>query len=108
MRVKGLCTSVILDADTESAQPFGWIDGTPRPVALAEYNIAATGLTWARHALRPLLTGLAEALAVIHASGIVHTRLQASTSILTDSRAEGHRLLHRPGLERHVLTRGRD
>ena len=80
LRVKGLCTVRVIEADTESAQPFMITEYAEGP-SLAEY-IDSYGLM-GPDMLYGLATGLAEALTVIHAAGIVHRDFKPSNVILT-------------------------
>jgi hypothetical protein len=82
MRVRGVCTVRVIEADTESARPFMVTEYAEGP-SLAEY-IDTYGLL-APDMLHGLATGLAEALTVIHAAGIVHRDLKPSNVILTDA-----------------------
>jgi len=82
MRVRGVCTVRVIEADTESARPFMVTEYAEGP-SLAEY-IDTYGLL-APDTLYGLATGLAEALTVIHAAGIVHRDLKPSNVILTDA-----------------------
>ena len=82
MRVKGVCTVRVIEADTESAQPFMITEYAEGP-SLAEY-IDSHGLI-GPDMLYGLATGLAEALTVIHAAGIVHRDFKPSNVILTDA-----------------------
>jgi len=82
LRVKGLCTVRVIEADTESAQPFMITEYAEGP-SLAEY-IDSYGLI-GPDMLYGLATGLAEALTVIHAAGIVHRDFKPSNVILTDA-----------------------
>jgi serine/threonine protein kinase len=82
MRVKGLCTVRVIEADTESARPFMITEYAEGP-SLAEY-IDSYGLI-GPDMLYGLATGLAEALTVIHAAGIVHRDFKPSNVILTDA-----------------------
>src|SRR5580693_6842681 len=82
MRVRGVCTVRVIEADTESAQPFMVTEYAEGP-SLAEY-IDQHG-TLDPDMLYGLATGLAEALTAIHAAGIVHRDLKPSNVILTDS-----------------------
>ena len=82
MRVTGLCTVRVIEADTESAQPFMVTEYAEGP-SLAEY-IDSYGLI-GPDMLFGLATGLAEALTVIHAAGIVHRDFKPSNVILTDA-----------------------
>ena len=82
MRVKGLCTVRVIEADTESPQPFMVTEYAEGP-SLAEY-IDSYGLI-GPDMLYGLATGLAEALTVIHAAGIVHRDFKPSNVILTEA-----------------------
>ena len=82
MRVTGVCTVRVIEADTESARPFMVTEYAEGP-SLAEY-IDTYGLL-VPDMLYGLATGLAEALTVIHAAGIVHRDLKPSNVILTDA-----------------------
>jgi serine/threonine protein kinase len=79
MRVKGLCTVRVIEADTDSQLPFMVTEYADGP-SLAEY-IDTYGCLKA-DMLYGLATGLAEALTVIHAAGIVHRDLKPSNVIL--------------------------
>jgi serine/threonine protein kinase len=81
-RVKGVCTVRVIEADTESAQPFMVTEYAEGP-SLAEYIDSYGPL--APEMLYGLATGLAEALTVIHAAGLVHRDLKPSNVILTDA-----------------------
>ena len=81
-RIRGVCTVRVIEADTESAQPFMVTEYAEGP-SLAEY-IDRHG-TLGPDMLYGLATGLAEALTAIHAAGIVHRDLKPSNIILTDS-----------------------
>jgi Protein kinase domain len=72
----------VIEADTESAQPFMVTEYAEGP-SLAEY-IDQHG-TLGPEMLYGLATGLAEALTAIHAAGIVHRDLKPSNVILTDN-----------------------
>jgi serine/threonine protein kinase len=82
MRVRGLCTVRVIEADTESPRPFMVTEYAEGP-SLAEY-IDSYGPI-GPDMLYGLAAGLAEALAVIHAAGIVHRDLKPSNVILTDA-----------------------
>ena len=90
---QGECTVRVIEADTESSQPFMVTEYADGP-SLSEY-IDAHGPLGA-DMLYGLATGLAEALTAIHAAGIVHRDLKPSNVILTAGRPEGHRLRDRP------------
>jgi serine/threonine protein kinase len=81
MRVRGLCTVRVIEADTDSPQPFMVTEYAEGP-SLAEY-IDIHGLI-GPDMLYGLATGLAEALTVIHAAGIVHRDFKPSNVILTE------------------------
>ena len=81
MRIRGLCTVRMIEADTESPQPFMVTEYAEGP-SLAEY-IDVHGLI-GPNMLYGLATGLAEALTVIHAAGIVHRDFKPSNVILTE------------------------
>ena len=82
MRVRGLCTVRVIEADTDSPQPFMVTEYAEGP-SLAEY-IDVHGLI-GPDMLYGLATGLAEALTVIHAAGIVHRDFKPSNVILTEA-----------------------
>jgi serine/threonine protein kinase len=82
MRVNGVCTVRMIEADTESPQPFMVTEYAEGP-SLAEYIDGHGPLS--PDMLYGLATGLAEALTVIHAAGIVHRDLKPSNVILTDT-----------------------
>jgi ABC-type transport system substrate-binding protein len=80
MRVKGMCTVRVIEADTQAPRPFlitEYIDGP----ALSDY-VDEHGPLGAEM-LYGLATGLAAALAVIHASGVIHRDLKPSNVLLT-------------------------
>jgi len=79
-RVEGMCTVRVIEADTAGPRPFlvtEYIDGP----SLADY-VERHGPLGAEM-LYGLATGLAEALAAIHAAGIVHRDLKPSNVLLT-------------------------
>jgi Protein kinase domain len=82
MRVRGVCTVRVIEADTDSLLPFMVTEYADGP-SLAEYIDTYGPLT--AEMLYGLATGLAEALTVIHAAGIVHRDLKPSNIILTDA-----------------------
>jgi hypothetical protein len=82
MRVRGVCTVRVIEADTESSQPFMVTEYADGP-SLAEY-IDTYGPLGAEM-LYGLAAGLAEALTVIHAAGVVHRDLKPSNVILTQA-----------------------
>ena len=81
LRVEGVCTVRVIEADTESPRPFMVTEYAEGP-SLSEY-IDSHGLL-GPDMLYGLATGLAEALTVIHGAGIVHRDLKPSNVILTD------------------------
>jgi ABC-type transport system substrate-binding protein/predicted Ser/Thr protein kinase len=79
-RVKGMCTVRVIEADTQAPRPFlvtEYIDGP----SLADY-IEEQGPLGAEM-VYGLATGLAEALAAIHATGVIHRDLKPSNVLLT-------------------------
>jgi serine/threonine protein kinase len=82
VRVKGECTVRVIEADSQSSAPFVVTEYAPGP-SLSEY-IEKYGSVGA-DLLYGLATGLAEALTVIHAAGIMHRDLKPSNIILTET-----------------------
>jgi serine/threonine protein kinase len=82
VQVKGECTVRVIEADSQSATPFVVTEYAPGP-SLSEY-MDKHGSVGAEM-LFGLATGLAEALTVIHAAGIMHRDLKPSNIILTDA-----------------------
>jgi serine/threonine protein kinase len=80
IRVRGVCTVRVIEADTTSARPFLVTEYADGP-SLSEY-IAARG-PLDPQMLYGLAAGLAEALTAIHAAGIVHRDLKPSNVLLT-------------------------
>jgi hypothetical protein len=80
-RVRGVCTVRVIEADTESPRPFMVTEYAEGP-SLAEYIDSHGWL--GPDMLYGLATGLAEALTVIHAAGLVHRDLKPSNVILAD------------------------
>ena len=79
-RVKGMCTVKVIEADTQAQRPFlvtEYIDGP----SLADYIEEQGAL--GPEMLYGLATGLAEALAAIHAVGVIHRDLKPSNVLLT-------------------------
>ncbi len=79
-RVEGMCTVRVIEADTQGPKPFlvtEYVDGP----SLSDY-VERHGPLGAEM-LYGLATGLAEALAAIHAAGIVHRDLKPSNVLLT-------------------------
>ena len=79
-RVQGMCTVRVIEADTDAPKPFLVTEYADGP-SLSEYVDANGPLDPAM--LYGLATGLAEALAAIHAAGIVHRDLKPSNVLLT-------------------------
>jgi serine/threonine protein kinase len=82
VRVRGVCTVRVIEADTEAAQPFLVTEYADGP-SLAEY-VDANGPLGA-DMLYGLATGLAEALTAIHATGVAHRDLKPSNVLLSPS-----------------------
>jgi eukaryotic-like serine/threonine-protein kinase len=82
VRVKGVCTVRVIEADSQSSTPFVVTEYAQGP-SLSEH-IDKNGPAGAEM-LFGLATGLAEALTVIHAAGIMHRDLKPSNIILTDA-----------------------
>src|ERR1700722_5633441 len=78
-RVKGVCTVRVIEADTDSLQPFMVTEYADGP-SLAEYIDLYGPLS--AEMLYGLATGLAEALTAIHTAGVVHRDLKPSNVIL--------------------------
>ena len=81
-RVRGVCTVRVIEADTQSPRPFMVTEYAEGP-SLAEYIDSHGWL--GPDMLYGLATGLAEALTVIHAAGLVHRDLKPSNVLLADS-----------------------
>jgi eukaryotic-like serine/threonine-protein kinase len=81
-RVQGVCTVRVIEADTQAHEPFLVTEYADGP-SLSEYVDAHGPLDPGM--LYGLATGLAEALATIHAAGIVHRDLKPSNVLLTAS-----------------------
>jgi serine/threonine protein kinase len=79
MRVRGVCTVRVIEADTESDRPFMVTEYAEGP-SLADYIDKYGSLS--ADMLYGLAAGLADALTVIHAAGIVHRDLKPSNVIL--------------------------
>ncbi|MBT2544205.1 serine/threonine protein kinase [Streptomyces sp. ISL-44] len=86
-RVQGLFTAPVIDADTDSAQPWLATAYVPGP-SLAD-AVAAHGALPVEAVLL-LIAGMAEALHVIHGAGIVHRDLKPSNVLLA---ADGPRVI---------------
>jgi serine/threonine protein kinase len=82
LQVKGVCTVRVIEADSQSATPFVVTEFADGP-SLAEY-VGKQGSV-SGDMLFGLATGLAEALTVIHAAGIMHRDLKPSNIILTET-----------------------
>jgi serine/threonine protein kinase len=82
VQVKGECTVRVIEADSQSANPFVVTEYAPGP-SLSEYMDKQGAVRG--EMLFGLATGLAEALTVIHAAGIMHRDLKPSNIILTDA-----------------------
>lgn len=86
-RVQGLFTAPVIDADTNSAQPWLATAYVPGP-SLADAVVAHGALPV--EAVLLLIAGMAEALHVIHGAGIVHRDLKPSNVLLA---ADGPRVI---------------
>ena len=82
VRVKGVCTVRVIEADSQSSTPFVVTEYAPGP-SLSEYIDKYGSVD--PEMLFGLATGLAEALTTIHAAGIMHRDLKPSNIILTDA-----------------------
>jgi eukaryotic-like serine/threonine-protein kinase len=81
VRVKGACTVQVIEADSQSSTPFvvtEYAHGPSLSEHIDKYGSADPDMLYG------LATGLAEALTVIHAAGIMHRDLKPSNIILTD------------------------
>ncbi|UQA94630.1 serine/threonine-protein kinase [Streptomyces halobius] len=79
-RVGGAWTAPVLDADPEAAAPWiatGYVAGPSLSQAVSEVGPLA------EHSVRALGAGLAEALAAVHALGLVHRDVKPSNVLLT-------------------------
>ena len=82
VRVKGACTVQVIEADSQSSTPFvvtEYAHGPSLSEHLDKHGSADPDMLYG------LATGLAEALTVIHAAGIMHRDLKPSNIILTDT-----------------------
>ena len=82
VRVKGACTVRVIEADSQSSTPFvvtEYAQGPSLSEHIDKYGSVDPGMLYG------LATGLAEALTVIHAAGIMHRDLKPSNIILTDA-----------------------
>jgi serine/threonine protein kinase len=82
VQVKGVCTVRVVEADSQSPTPFVVTEYADGP-SLSEYMDKHGPV--GPEMLFGLATGLAEALTVIHAAGIMHRDLKPSNIILTDA-----------------------
>jgi len=82
LQVKGVCTVRVIEADSQSATPFVVTEFADGP-SLSEYIDKHGSVSG--DMLFGLATGLAEALTVIHAAGIMHRDLKPSNIILTEA-----------------------
>jgi serine/threonine protein kinase len=80
LRVRGVCTVRVIEADTDADRPFLVTEYAEGP-SLSEYVDANGPL--GPDMLYGLATGLAEALTAIHAVGVVHRDLKPSNVLLT-------------------------
>jgi ABC-type transport system substrate-binding protein len=81
-RVEGMCTVRVIEADTQGPRPFlvtEYIDGPSLADYVERHGPLGAGMLYG------LATGLAEALAAIHAGGIIHRDLKPSNVLLTAS-----------------------
>ncbi|WP_407551870.1 protein kinase [Streptomyces sp. Pv4-95] len=79
-RVGGAWTAPVLDADPDAAVPWiatGYVAGPSLAQAVADVGPLA------EHSVRALGAGLAEALAAVHALGLVHRDVKPSNVLLT-------------------------
>ncbi|MFC1437925.1 serine/threonine-protein kinase [Streptacidiphilus sp. N1-10] len=86
-RVGGVWTAPVLDADTESEQPWvatGYVPGPGLDVAVRDFGVLP------EDSVRMLGVGLADSLAAVHATGLVHRDLKPSNVLLT---LDGPRLI---------------
>ena len=77
--ISGLYTALLVDADTDSQVPWlatAYVDGPSLSEAVAKYGPLPAG------SVRALAAGLAEALAAVHALGLVHRDLKPSNVLL--------------------------
>jgi serine/threonine protein kinase len=82
VQVKSECTVRVIEADSQSSRPFVVTEYAKGP-SLAEHIDTYGSVS--PDVLYGLATGLAEALTVIHAAGIMHRDLKPSNIILTDA-----------------------
>ena len=82
VRVKGACTVRVIEADSQSSTPFlvtEYAQGPSLSEHIDKYGSVSPEMLYS------LATGLAEALTMIHAAGIMHRDLKPSNIILTDA-----------------------
>jgi serine/threonine protein kinase len=82
VRVRGMCTVRVIEADSQSSTPFVVTEYAQGP-SLSEHIDKHGSVN--PDMLYGLATGLAEALTVIHAAGIMHRDLKPSNIILTEA-----------------------
>ena len=85
--VSGIFTAPVVDADTDSPQPWlvtAYVDGPARAAAVATYGPLPVGT------VLQLAAGLAEGLGAIHAAGVVHRDLKPSNVLLA---SDGPRII---------------
>lgn len=98
-KVSGAFTAPVLAADPDAAQP--WLATAYLPVPSLTEAVGAHGAMPER-SVRALAAGLAEALAAIHAAGVVHRDLKPANILLAD---DGPRVIDF-GISRAVDTAG--
>ena len=82
VRVEGTCTVRVIEADSRSSTPFvvtEYAQGPSLSEHIGRYGSVSADMLYG------LATGLAEALTVIHAAGIMHRDLKPSNIILTET-----------------------
>lgn len=79
-RVGGTWTAPVIDADTDSAEPWvatGYVAGPALSQAVAEFGPLP------EHGVRALVAGLAEALVAVHGLGLIHRDIKPSNVMLS-------------------------